>query len=73
MSIFSWFKRKPKPWLSRDAKGQLLTAKDIKTTEVHGTLTAKDIKTTEVHGTLARGYSSGKRHNNLNAIGYTEL
>ncbi len=59
MSIFSWFKRKPKPWLSRDAKGQLLTAKDI--------------KTIEVHGTLARGYSSGRRHNNLNAIGYTEL
>jgi hypothetical protein len=34
--IKKWFKPKPKPWLTRDAKGQLVTASDIKAKKLHG-------------------------------------
>ena len=34
--IKQWFKPKPKPWLTRDEKGQLVTASDIKAHNTHG-------------------------------------
>ena len=34
--IKQWFKPKPKPWLTRDDKGQLVTASDIEARKYHG-------------------------------------